>query len=61
MVAEAAELQVEFELTDDELGVLESWTSLSSAFSDTDWVELSMHSLGLTGFPVVAGCDRSGS
>ena len=56
-----AELSVDAELTDDELGVLESSTSVSS---DASWgvcTELSMHSRGLVGLPDVADCVFSGS
>jgi hypothetical protein len=55
-----AEFKVEAELTDDELGVLESSTSTSSE-SEVDCTELSMHSRGLVGRPAGADCVRSGS
>ncbi len=55
-----AEFKVEAELTDDELGVLESSTSTSSE-SEVDWTELSMHNRGLAGRPAGAVCARSGS
>lgn len=59
-----AEFKVEAELTDDELGVLESRASLVSAgpiVCDTVGIELSMDNFGLLGLPIVASELRSGS
>lgn len=48
-----AEFKVDAELTDDELGVMGSRTPTSSESFDVGCTELSMHSRGLTGRPVV--------
>lgn len=56
-----AEFRVEAELTDDELGVRESWVSAVPGSFVAGCTELSMHSFGLIGRPGVAVGVRSGS